>query len=107
MRRREFIAALAGIVAGAPALRLRSALAQADSVRRIGVLMGLSESDPELRGLFTSFVQELARLGWIDGRNARIEQRWTNADVNRTSAFAKELVAAQPDVILTSTTPAT
>jgi putative tryptophan/tyrosine transport system substrate-binding protein len=52
-------------------------------------------------------VEELARLGWIDGRNARIEQRWTNADVNRTSAFAKELVASQPDVILAATTPAT
>jgi putative ABC transport system substrate-binding protein len=52
-------------------------------------------------------VQELARLGLIDGRNERIEQRWTNADLNRTSALAKEMVATQPDVILTSTTPAT
>jgi putative ABC transport system substrate-binding protein len=76
-------------------------------VRHIGVLMGWSESDPDLRGLVTSFVQELARLGWIDGGNVRIEQRWTNADRNRTSAFAKELLATQPDVILTSTTPAT
>jgi len=46
-------------------------------------------------------------LGWIDGRNLRIEQRWTSADLNRTSTFAKELVAAHPDIVLTSTTPAT
>jgi putative tryptophan/tyrosine transport system substrate-binding protein len=108
MQRREFIAALAGAVAAAPALRPHAVSAQqAEKVRHIGVLMGLSESDPEFRGFVTSFVQELARLGWIDGGNVRIEQRWTNADLNRTSAFAKELVATQPDVILTSTTPAT
>jgi putative ABC transport system substrate-binding protein len=75
-------------------------------VRLIAVLMGLNDR-PEFRSLVAAFVEELARLGWIDRRNARIEQRWTNADVNRASAFAKELVAAQPDVILTSTTPAT
>jgi putative tryptophan/tyrosine transport system substrate-binding protein len=108
MQRREFIAALAGAVAAASALRPHAVSAQqAEKVRHIGVLMGWSESDPDLRGLVTSFVQELARLGWIDGGNVRIEQRWTNADLNRTSALAKEMVATQPDVILTSTTPAT
>jgi putative ABC transport system substrate-binding protein len=108
MQRREFIAALAGAVAAAPALGLRAASAQqAEKVRHIGVLMGLSESDPDVRGFVAAFVQELARLGWIDGRNVRIEQRWTNADMKRASAFAKELVASQPDVILASTTPVT
>jgi putative tryptophan/tyrosine transport system substrate-binding protein len=108
MRRRQFIAALAGVVAATPALRLHPAFAQrAEKVRHIGVLMGLSESDPAFQVFVSTFVRELARLGWIDGRNVRIEQRWTNADVNRASALAKELVAAQPDVILASTTPAT
>jgi putative tryptophan/tyrosine transport system substrate-binding protein len=108
MRRRQFIAALAGVVAAAPALRLHPAFAeQAETVRHIGVLIGLSESDPVFRGFVSTFVQELERLGWKDDRNVRIEQRWTNADVNRASALAKELVAAQPDVILGSTTPAT
>ena len=108
MQRREFIAALGGALAAPPALGLHAAFAQqAEKVRHVGILMGLSESDPELQGFVASFVQELARLGWIDGRNLQIEQRWTNADLKRTSAFAKELVAAQPDVILTSTTPAT
>ena len=76
-------------------------------MRRVGVLMGFSESDPEIRAFLAAFVQELARLGWVDGRNARIEQRWTNGDMNRASAFAKELVASPPDVVLTSSTPVT
>ena len=52
-------------------------------------------------------MEELAQLGWIDGRNARIEERWTDADSKRASAFATELIASQPEVILSSTTPAT
>ena len=102
MQRRELIAGLVSTIAAAPVFGLRLASAQqVEKVRRIGV-MGSSES-----GLLTPFVEELARLGWADGRNARIEQRWTNADINRASAFARELVAAQPDVILCSTTPVT
>ena len=82
MQRCEFIAALAGSVAAAPTLRLRAAFAQqAEKVRHIGVLMGLSESDPDVRGVVAAFKQELARLGWIDGRNVRIERQWTNADI--------------------------
>jgi putative tryptophan/tyrosine transport system substrate-binding protein len=106
MHRREFIAALAGTVTGAHSLTLPAASAQqAAKVRRIGVLMGTSESTS--RGPVDAFLEEMARLGWADGRNARFEQRWTNGDVNRASAFATELVAAQPDVILASTTPVT
>ena len=108
MHRREFIATLASAVTGASTLRLRVASAQqAGKVRRVGVLMGLSESDPEYRDFFAAFVEELARLGWVDGRNARIEQRWTEGDIKRASAFATELVAAQPDVILAQSTPVT
>ena len=82
MQRREFVVTLVGAVAVAPTLRARSASAQqGEKVRHIGVLMGLTESDPEFRGFVTSFVQELARLAWIDGRNARIEQSWTTARV--------------------------
>jgi putative tryptophan/tyrosine transport system substrate-binding protein len=76
-------------------------------VRRIGVLMGWSESDPVFRGWEVTFAEELGRLGWVDGRNARIEQRWTDANVDRAGMFAKELVNLQPDVILARTTPVT
>jgi putative tryptophan/tyrosine transport system substrate-binding protein len=105
MDRREFIAALAGTVGGASAFGLRSTSVQAEKVRRIGVLMGSSESDSG--GYFAAFVEELARLGWTDGRNVRFEQRWTNGDTNRASAFATELIGLQPDVIFCSTTAVT
>jgi putative ABC transport system substrate-binding protein len=106
MHRREFICGVAGAVAGAPSLTLRVASAQqAAKVRRIGVLMGSSESDSG--ALFAAFVEELARLGWTDGRNVRFEQRWTNGDTNRASAFATELIGSQPDVIFCSTTAVT
>jgi putative ABC transport system substrate-binding protein len=59
------------------------------------------------RSFLDAFIQELARLGWVDGRNVRIEQRWTNADLDRTASLAKELIELKPEVILTSTTPAT
>jgi putative ABC transport system substrate-binding protein len=46
-------------------------------------------------------------VGWTDGRDVRFEQRWTNGDTNRASAFATELIGWQPDVIFCSTTAVT
>src|SRR5262245_65410158 len=77
-------------------------------MRRIGVLMGWPESDPEARSERGAFVQELQKLGWLDGRNLRIDTRWANpADPESMHRYAKELVALQPDVILSHSTPAT
>ncbi|MFY9935398.1 MAG: ABC transporter substrate binding protein [Silvibacterium sp.] len=104
MRRREFITLVGGAAFAWP---LAVGAEQPDGLRRIGLLMGWSVSNPEFRGLVATFVEELAQLGWIDGRNARIEERWTDADSKRASAFATELIASQPEVILSSTTPAT
>src|SRR5271170_5039541 len=101
MRRRQFIAGL-GSAAAWPVVAQAQ---QGDRLRRIGVLMGWSESDPEYRAYLSAFAQELARLGWSIGSNARIEQRWTNGDVDRARAFARELVELKPDVILAGTTP--
>jgi putative tryptophan/tyrosine transport system substrate-binding protein len=103
MQRREFI----GVLGAAAAWSFPAWAQQTDRVRRIGMLMGLSESDPDVRGFVAAFVEELARSGWVDGHNARIERRWTNADIKRTNALAKELLAGPPDVILAATTPAT
>jgi putative ABC transport system substrate-binding protein len=75
-------------------------------VRRIGVIMGGVESDPP-NPVFSAFTQALAALGWIDGRNARMDLRWAGEDINRIRGLARELVGLQPDIILTSTTPAT
>jgi putative ABC transport system substrate-binding protein len=99
MRRREFIAGI-GSAAAWPLV------ASAQQTRRIGVLMALDENDPEGKRRFTAFAQALADLGWTDGRNVRIDLRW-GADINRLRALAQELVGAQPDIILTNSTPAT
>src|SRR5579862_6771967 len=108
MRRREFITALAGALAAARTLRPQRARAQqAEKVRHVGVLLGFSENNLEHRAFVDAFVEEIARLGWVDGRNVSMEQRWTNADKTRAQAFAAELVASQPDVILCSSTPVT
>jgi putative tryptophan/tyrosine transport system substrate-binding protein len=76
-------------------------------MRLIGVLMSVEESDPEGKTELSRFKQGLAEIGWIDGRNLRMEVRWGGGDVDRTRTFAKELVALQPDVILTEGTPGT
>ena len=104
MRRREFIA----LIGGAAVLRSQAASAQnPGGVRRLGVLLSLAESDPEGKAQFSGFTQGLAELGWVDGRNLRMEVRWGRGDIDRIRTFAKELVALQPDVILAHGTPAT
>jgi putative ABC transport system substrate-binding protein len=77
-------------------------------MRHIGVLMGWPESDSEAQSERAAFVQGLLKLGWMEGRNLRIDTRWANpSDPQSMHRFAKELVAAQPDLILSHSTPAT
>jgi putative ABC transport system substrate-binding protein len=80
---------------------------QADRARRIGVLMPFDENDPEGKLRYSAFTQALAGLGWTDGRNVRVDVRWTGDDFNRIRAAAQELVGLQPDIILPNGTPAT
>jgi len=76
-------------------------------VRRIGILLSLAESDPEGKTQLAGFMERLAELGWIDGRNLQAEVRWGRGDVDRIRSFAKELVALRPDVIVAHGTPVT
>src|SRR5262249_6914614 len=105
MRRREFIALLGGGVAAAWPVVARAQ--HADRVRRIGVLMGFTESDSEAQSRVAAFREGLQKLGWTERRNVQIDIRWAGLDVEAMQQFAKELVAQQPDVILAHTTPAT
>ena len=73
-------------------------------MRRIGVLMNLSENDPDAREVVTTFVKELQRLGWSDGRNARIETRWGAGDRDHYRRLAAELTGLAPDIVLAVTT---
>ena len=105
MRRREFISLLSGAAATWP---LVARAQQAERMRRIGVLMGYAESDSDAQAWYATFREELQKLGWTAGRNAQIDTRWaTPADAGSMRRFAKELVALQPDLFLSSTTPTT
>src|SRR6516164_2612208 len=100
MKRRTFIAGLGSAVAWPVAVRSQ----QADRVRRIGMLMPGDENDPVWHTFVSAFTQALADLGWIDGRNVRMDLRWGRGDTNRMQALAQELVALQPDIVPADTT---
>jgi len=101
MRRREFIALLGSAAAWPGALHAQ----QGERVRTIGVLMDGAESDATLRAFIAALTAELQKLGWIEGRNVRIEDRWAAGDPGSMRNFAAELVAMRADVILTGNTP--
>ena len=71
-------------------------------MRRIGVLIGGDENDPLAKARVFAFTQALAGLGWTEGRNERIDLRWTGGDSNRFRALAQGLVGLRPDIIVTS-----
>src|SRR6516165_9986226 len=66
-------------------------------MRRIGVLMSLAANDAQGQARLAAFLQGLQQLGWIDGRNVRIDTRWGAGDADRTRRYAAELVAPAPD----------
>jgi ABC-type uncharacterized transport system substrate-binding protein len=104
MRRREFITLFGGAVAAWP---LGARAQQPERVRRIGVLMAYPESDPQYQAYVAVFREGLQKLGWVDGRNIQIDTRWAAHDAEAMQRFAKELVALQPDLILSNNTPTT
>jgi putative ABC transport system substrate-binding protein len=100
MRRREFMALL-GSTATAWPLTARA------QQRRIGALIGFTETDPDVQSWVATFRGALAKLGWTEGSNLQIEVRWTGYDSDKMKTFAKELVDLRPDAILSVTTPVT
>src|SRR5467141_814141 len=102
MRRRDFITLIGGATAAWP-LAARGQQ-PGERVRRIGVLLPAAPDDAEFQSWVGAFLQGLAQLGWITGRNIRIETRWTKFDAENARKYAAELVALQPDVILATGT---
>src|SRR5262245_60376923 len=101
LKRRNFITLLGGAAAWPLAARAQ----QAERVRRIGVLLSGAADNPDVQGRFAVFKQGLQQLGWIEGRNLRIECRLgALGDAERTRKYASELVALAPDVIFASGT---
>src|SRR5436190_1426554 len=103
MRRRDFITFLGSTAAAWP---LSARAQQGGHLRRIGVLMGLVEGDPEAAKYLSAFRGALRALGWSDGENVQIDYR-AAADLEGIRSRASELISLGPQLIVTYTTPAT
>jgi putative ABC transport system substrate-binding protein len=97
------VAGLAGAFAAWP----YAARAQAAEMRRIAVLMGFAQNDPQADARLAAFSNGLKTLGWVEGRNIHLDTRWATTDTALMQRFAKDLVAVQPDLILSANTPTT
>jgi putative tryptophan/tyrosine transport system substrate-binding protein len=98
MKRRDVLGAFA-------AAALAPFAARAESMRRIGVLIGNVEGDAQSTSGMTNFRIGLEQLGWTEGRNVAIDVRWGRTDLDRIEVLARELVALKPDIVLAHTTP--
>src|SRR5262249_20901879 len=102
MRRRAFITLLGGAAAWPLAARAQ----QVERVRQIGLLMAFAD-DQEGQTFVAAFREGLQKAGWTEGRNIRIDTRWAAGDMEAMQRLAKELVALQPELILSAATPTT
>ena len=100
MKRREFITLLGGAA-------VWPVVARAQRPSKIGVLSGLPENDPEGHARIAAFQEALKKLGWKEGHNIRFDVRWAAPEVKTIQRLAEELVALQPDLIVTQNTPGT
>jgi putative ABC transport system substrate-binding protein len=105
VRRRDFLTLLGGAGAASSVLWPFNAVGQGEALRRIVMLAGMTESDPEAQARISAFQQGLRDLGWNDGRNLRIDFRWGSGDAEVIRRLAKEAVALKPDLIVGVTTP--
>ena len=100
IRRRDFVILLGcGTVAAWP---LAARAQQAGAMPRIGLLSVFAESDPEGQALIKELMQGLQELGWVNGRNVRIDFRFGGVDAAHISTLATELIELRPDVVLAS-----
>lgn len=102
LRRRDFMMFLAGAMVASPT---ETAAQQSDRTRRIGVLMGIGENDPEAKPRLEALENGLKELGWT-GDRIHLDCRWTAGDLDRTRLFAKQIIELKPDVIVVHSTPA-
>jgi putative ABC transport system substrate-binding protein len=102
MRRREFIT----LVGGAAGLPLAARAQHSSPPARIGVLMGIGDSDPEARSRVDALEKGLSELGWHAGRNIQLDYRWTAGDPDLTLVLAKEIINLKPNLILVHSSPA-
>ena len=104
IKRREFITLLGGVAAVWP---LAGYAQQDQRMRRIGMLMAFTEGSAAGQDFVAAFRKGLQELDWTGGRNIQIDFRWAASDGESMQRFAKELVALQPELVLSSSTPTT
>jgi putative ABC transport system substrate-binding protein len=105
MRRRDFVMLLGGATVSTPMLWPLAARAQqSDPIRRVGVLIGFAEDDPETKARLAGFRQGLERRKWSEGHNVHLDYRFAAGNFDQFRVLAKELITLQPDVILAHTT---
>jgi putative ABC transport system substrate-binding protein len=100
MRRRKFITLFGGAAAAALLRPFDARAQQPEQMRRIGVLLGISADDADAQTRYAAFLQRLQQLGWIEGRNLRIDTRWAAGNAADTRRYVAELVALAPEVIV-------
>jgi putative ABC transport system substrate-binding protein len=103
VNRRGFIT----LLGGATAWPLAASAQQFARPRRIGILMTYEKESKVFQTWLATFIDAMERLGWTEGKNISFEHRWTGSDAALTELAAKELVALQPDLILSPSSPAT
>ena len=103
MKRRDFVTLLGGAAAWPLAARAQ----QVERVRRIAALISYTEDNAEVQRWVAAFHDGLQKLGWVEGRNLQIDQRWGGTDMNMLQRLAKEIVATKPDLIFSTNSPTT
>jgi putative tryptophan/tyrosine transport system substrate-binding protein len=96
MRRREFVTFLVGAAVWPLAARAQ----QSEGLRRIAILMPYPESDAEIQTRVRAFKQELRRLGWLEGANVQLDERWTGDNMDLVRKSAASLLERKPDAVL-------
>jgi ABC-type uncharacterized transport system substrate-binding protein len=107
VRRRAFITLVGGAAASSVVPALIARAQQGERVRHIGVLMGTAENDQQTGPFLNAFKSGLQELGWIEGRNIKVDYRFAASDVERMQRLAKELVDTRPELIVAHATPVT
>jgi putative tryptophan/tyrosine transport system substrate-binding protein len=104
MRRRDFITLVGGSIAAWP---LSAGAQQTNQMRRVAAFFASRGDDPEVIREVARFQDELAKLGWLEGRTVHVDYRFGAGNVDQYPALAKELVGLHPELIVTQTTPLT
>jgi putative tryptophan/tyrosine transport system substrate-binding protein len=107
MRRRDFIASLGGAAALSVHWSMSASAQQSGRPKRIAILMGVKEGDPEGIGRYAALVAGLKERGWIDGDTAKFESYWAGGSVTRIREIVPGLVASVPDIIMGNGTAVT